>query len=68
MEIDWKALAKYGEATIHCRCGTVYRSLTKGVMDDGKFSIFQQKPCPQCGQFKDNARRVEFDPETWEIG
>ena len=66
--IDWQALRKYGESTVECRCGAVYRSLNKSVIVAGQLVIATEKPCPHCGLDHDHVRRVSGDPEEWRIG
>lgn len=68
LSIDWQPLRKYGESTISCRCGAVYRSLNKSVTVDGQLKIVTEKPCPYCGSAEDHVRGASSDWEDQRIG
>ena len=67
MEIDWTPHDKYSECTIECRCGTYYRSHSKGVALHESFVLVTRKPCPSCGESIGNARAARSDPEEYSI-
>jgi hypothetical protein len=59
--IDWSGHDKYSEHTNTCRCGAVFRSHAKFVMD--KCRMVTRKPCPACGR-DDDLSRCESDSEV----
>lgn len=59
-DVDWTNHDRYAENTCHCRCGAVFRSHSKFVMDPPH--IEARKPCPACGR-TDDLRKAESDPE-----
>jgi hypothetical protein len=64
MTIDWASFDKYPESTCECRCGTVFRSHCKFVMEPP--ALRSRKPCPSCGETV--MSRATSDPETDVIG
>ncbi len=62
-EIDWGKLAAWGPNEIECRCGQVYMSLSKSVIEAGRFVTYTRRPCPGCGEDHGHAVRVSSGPE-----
>ncbi len=67
MKIDWTEFNEFPENTCHCRCGSIYRSHTKLVMEDGEFIQVSEKPCPACNKTEGHLWRVSSDPEQWNL-
>lgn len=66
--IDWTIFDKYPENTVECRCGAVYCSHTKAVVDDdGQLCLCSRKSCPSCGSTTD-LWRAQSDGEEMIIG
>lgn len=59
--VDWAPQDAYPPATVHCRCGTSYRSHVKGQLVP-RLTI-SRKACPGCESHIDGYR-VEMGPET----
>ena len=62
-EIDWDKLAPFGPNEIECRCGQIYMSLSKSVVEAGRFVTYTRRPCPGCGADHGHAVRVSSGPE-----
>ena len=66
-EIDWGKLAHFGPNEIECQCGTVYMSLSKSVIEAGKYVTYTRRPCPSCGADRNHAVRISSSPELMVI-
>lgn len=66
-EIDWGKFAHYSPNEIECRCGAIYRSHSKSVIESGKFVTYTQRPCPGCELDRDNAVRISSEPELYVV-
>lgn len=64
--IDWEPLHKYAKDTVTCQCGARFMSHIKGIIHEGRFTVFTETPCPKCDSNRD-PRRVEGPVETWSI-
>jgi len=67
-QIDWEPLRKYGPHEVECKCGMVYRSLTKSVIHEGRFTTVSETPCPGCRKYMNHARHISYDPERMPLG
>ena len=61
MEIDWTPLDGHPESTCYCKCGRVYASHVKLVMQP-KMQLVTRRPCPECGETVKNIRRASDGP------
>ena len=62
--VDWSKFDEFPENTNYCRCGTIFQSHSKCVIQNQIFGLFTRKSCPQCRK-NNNIRRSCSPKEKW---
>lgn len=65
-KIDWTPFFGSSKNEIECKCGSVFKSHSKGVFHNNLYSHVVETPCPGCGAIA-GFIRISSDYENWKI-